>query len=112
MKSHPSVSIVIPSYNSGKTIVQCLNSVLNQSHENVEQVVVVDSSDDGTDEIIKKFFPGVKLIHFRERTLAGAARNIGVGATNSEYIAFTDTDCIVDHCWIENILRRMENTRY
>jgi glycosyltransferase involved in cell wall biosynthesis len=109
MKSYPSISIVIPSYNSKKTIIQCLNSVLNQSHEGVEQVVVVDSSDDGTNEIIKEFFPGVKLIHLRERTLAGAARNIGVRATNSEYIAFTDTDCIVDHYWIENILLRMEN---
>ena len=109
MKTHPSISIVIPSYNSKKTIIQCLNSVLNQSYEDVEKVVVVDSSDDGTDEIIKEFFPGVELIHLRERTLAGAARNIGVGATNSEYIAFTDTDCIVDHFWIENILRTMEN---
>lgn len=112
MKDCPSISIIIPSYNSKKTITQCLNSVLNQSYEEIDQVVVVDSSDDGTDEIIKEFFPSVKLIHLRERTLAGAARNIGVGATNSEYIAFTDTDCIVDYYWIENIIRRVTNGDY
>jgi GT2 family glycosyltransferase len=112
MKRPPSISIIIPSYNSKKTITNCLNSVLNQSYEEIDQVVVVDSSNDGTDEIIKDFFPSVKLIHLRERTLAGEARNIGVGATNSEYIAFTDTDCIVDYYWIENILRRMENGNY
>ena len=112
MKNCPSISIIIPSYNSKKTIIQCLNSVFNQSYEGIVQVVVVDSSNDGTDEIIKEFFPSVKLIHLRERTLAGAARNIGVKATNSEYIAFTYTDCIVDYYWIENILRRMENGDY
>ena len=112
MKDCPSISIVIPSYNSKKTIIQCLNSVRNQSYKGPFKVIVVDSSDDGTDEIIKEFFPSVKLIHLGEKTLAGAARNIGVKATNSEYIAFTDTDCIVDHYWIDNILRRMENGDY
>ena len=109
MEGLPSISIIIPSYNSKKTIMQCLNSVLNQSYKGIDQVIVVDSSDDGTDEVIKDFFPSVKLIHLREKTLPGAARNIGAGATNSEYIAFTDTDCIVDYYWIENILHRMEN---
>jgi glycosyltransferase involved in cell wall biosynthesis len=112
MKDWPSISIVIPSYNSKKTIVQCLNSVLNQSHKEIVQVVVVDSSDDGTDEIIREFFPNVKLIALRDKTLAGASRNIGVKATNSEYIAFTDSDCIVDHYWIENVLRRMKSGDY
>jgi len=112
MKSSPSISIIIPSYNSRKTITQCLNSVLNQSYQGINEVIVVDSSDDGTDEIISRSFPSFKLIHLEKKTLAGAARNIGVRATNSEYIAFTDSDCIVDYYWIENIIRKMENGDY
>ena len=93
MKNYPSISIVIPSYNSRKTIIQCLNSVLNQSYRNIEEVIVVDSSDDGTDNLIRELFPSVKLVHFTKKTLPGATRNIGVKAVRSEYIAFTDTDC-------------------
>ena len=50
MSNNNSICIVIPSYNSKKTINQCLNSVLNQSFRDVQKVIVVDSSDDGTDE--------------------------------------------------------------
>jgi glycosyltransferase involved in cell wall biosynthesis len=86
--------------------------VINQSYNRVDKVIVVDSSDDGTDEIIRHSFPSVKLICLKKRTLAGAARNIGVRAANSEYIAFTDSDCIVDYYWVENMMRRMENGNY
>ena len=108
----PSVSVIIPSYNSKRTITRCLNSVLNQSYRGAYEVIVVDSSDDGTDEIIRYFFPSVKLVHLEKRTLAGGARNIGVRISNSQYIAFTDTDCISDHYWVENIIRRMESGKY
>ena len=110
MSNNHSICIVIPSYNSKKTINQCLNSVLNQSFRDVQKVIVVDSSDDGTDDVIKQLFPTVKLIHIPNKTLPGAARNIGVRDASSEYIAFTDTDCIVDYYWIENMIRRMVST--
>ena len=84
MKRHPSVSIVIPSYNSKKTIVQCLNSVLNQSYQGINEVLVVDSSDDSTDEIIRNTFSSIKLIHLKKKTLPGAARNIGSRAVRYE----------------------------
>jgi glycosyltransferase involved in cell wall biosynthesis len=112
MKNHSSISIVIPSYNSKKTIRQCLNSVLNQSYLNIEEVIVVDSSDDGTDDLIRELFPTVKLVHLTQKTLPGAARNIGVKAVRSEYIAFTDTDCIVDYYWVENIMHKMAKGGY
>ena len=92
--------------------MQCLNSVLNQSYKKPYEVVVVDSSDDGTNEIIRLFFPTIKLIHLKRKTLPGHARNIGVRATNSDYIIFTDTDCIVDYYWIENILQVIKKTDY
>ena len=112
MSNNPSICIVIPSYNAKKTIRQCLNSVLNQSYRDVQEVIVVDSSDDGTDDVIRQLFPTVKLIHLPNKTLPGAARNIGVRDLSSEYIAFTDTDCIVDYYWIENMIRRMVCANY
>ena len=78
MKSHSSISIVIPSYNSKQTINQCLNSVLNQSYQGIQEVIIVDSSDDGTDDVIRQLFPSVKLIHLPKKTFPGAALNMGV----------------------------------
>ena len=93
MKSDLSISFVILSYNSKETISQCLNSVLNQSYRNIVEVIVVDFSNDGTDDIIRQRFPTIKLIHCPKKTLPGSARNIGFKAVKSEYIEFTDTDC-------------------
>lgn len=112
MKKNPSISVIIPSYNSKGTITECLDSVLNQSFQGTYDVIVVDSSNDGTDEIIRKSFPMVKLIHLDKKTLPGAARNIGAMATDSEYVAFTDTDCIADYYWIENLINRLKSGNY
>lgn len=78
MNNHASVSIVLPSYNSKQTINQCLNSILNQSYQGINEVIIVDSSDDGTDDLIRQLFPSLKLIHLSKKTFPGAALNIGV----------------------------------
>ena len=98
-----SISIVIPSYNSERTISNCLNSILDQSYKKPYEIIVIDSSDDGTDNLIRSRFPFVKLVHLSEKTLPGPARNLGAHESQSEYIAFIDTDCIADYQWIENI---------
>jgi glycosyltransferase involved in cell wall biosynthesis len=67
------------------------------------EVIVVDSSDDGTGELIAAQFPQVKLIRRTERTLAGAARNLGIEAAQGEIFAFTDADCEVETCWVSRI---------
>ena len=103
------IDIVIPSYNSKKTIIQCLQSVLNQSYKKPYKVIVVDSSDDESDKIIKKYFPEIHFIHIDIKTLPGEARNIGVRESFSDFIAFTDTDCIVDYYWIDRIMERINS---
>lgn len=63
MKSDPSIAIVIPSYNSRETIIECLNSLLNQSYRNIEEVMAVDFSVDGIDKI-GHANPDIKTIDF------------------------------------------------
>jgi glycosyltransferase involved in cell wall biosynthesis len=99
------ISVVIPSYNSLSTIVACLNSLLDQSYEGDFEVIVVDSSVDGTDLKIKEGFPRVKMIHIKKRTDPGSARNIGVGQAKGEIVAFIDSDCVASHDWLEEIAR-------
>ena len=83
------VSVVIASFNSIRTIKQCIASLINQRCEEEYEIIVVDSSSDGTDEVIKQY-PTVKLIRSEARIYAGEARNIGVQNSRFETIAFID----------------------
>ena len=87
MNGAPLISLVIPSYNARDTIRRCLGSVLDQDCEARYEVIVVDSSGDGTDEIIRQEFPGVLLFHLERRTPAGDARNLGMDKAAGAFVA-------------------------
>ena len=97
----PKVSVVIPSYNCELYIAETINSVLNQSHKNIELIVVDDGSTDRTREIVASFGPQVRLI---AQTNSGrcAARNLGIREAVGEYI------CLLDHddYWFPDKLER------
>ena len=94
MVGAPQVSIIIPSYNSASHIRQCLATLRVQRTTIPYEVILVDSSDDGTDHIVGEEFPEVRLFHFAERCSVGKARNIGVEQARAEVVLFLDTDCI------------------
>ncbi|MFO7985001.1 MAG: glycosyltransferase [Desulfatiglandaceae bacterium] len=103
MKDHPVISVIIPSYNSERTITDCLDSLVDQSYEGDFEIMVVDSSRDRTPEIVAAGYPGVKLIHLASKTDPGTARNLGIEQATGEIIAFTDSDCTVKYNWLEKI---------
>jgi len=98
------LSIVIASYNSVTTIGRCLRSLARQDDQAVFEVIVVDSSQDGTAALVARDFPRVKLFTFAERKFPGDARNIGVSKARGDIIAFTDADCFVDPAWATSVL--------
>ncbi len=97
-------SVVIPSYNSEETILPCLESLFAQDLESAYEVIVVDSSEDATPDLITKNYPQVKLIRREERTDQGRARNIGVEAAYGELIFFVDSDCLVPKKWMSTMI--------
>jgi glycosyltransferase involved in cell wall biosynthesis len=97
------ISVVIPSYNSEHTIEKCLDSILGQSFRGDYEIILVDSSTDKTPLIVSSKYPNVNLIHLDEKTDPGTARNIGVGKTRGEIIAFIDSDCVADRDWLVKI---------
>lgn len=99
----PDVSIVIPSYNSEKHIETCLQSAIQQKTKVPYEIIVVESGNDKTAKIISEKFPTVKLIVLKQRAYPGKARNIGIKHSAGKIIACTDTDCIVDNAWVDNI---------
>jgi GT2 family glycosyltransferase len=103
-------SIIVPSYNSRRTITQCLRALERQKTGFAYEVVVVDSSDDGTGDLIEAQFPAVKLIRVPQRAFAGRARNIGIETARGSILAFTDADCVPEPLWLEKMTREHEKS--
>lgn len=104
------VSIVIPAYNSEKTIERCLESVINQTYRDIEVIVVDDGSTDRTYEIVYKYGvldKRIKIIQQKNQGVS-AARNIGIENAYGEYLSFVDSDDIVYPQYIEKMLYFME----
>ncbi len=97
------ISVVIPSYNSEKTIKKCLDSLRGQSFAGEHEIILVDSSKDQTPDIIRANYPAVRFIHLHQKTDPGTARNIGVAETRGDIIAFIDSDCIATPDWLARI---------
>ncbi|MGC9203281.1 MAG: glycosyltransferase [Thermoproteota archaeon] len=105
----PFVSIIIPTYNSARTLRTCLKSIENQSYSKSKiEVIVVDKfSIDGTLKIIKEF--GVGLISIKAGR--SAARNIGAKMAKGKYILFLDSDMILSPRVIEECVKKMEEDK-
>lgn len=89
----PRTSVVIPTYNRARFLLEALSSVLAQSRAPLEIIVVDDGSTDDTHEVVQSFGNRVIYIH---QTNAGvsAARNTGIAAARGEFIAMLDSDDI------------------
>lgn len=111
-QNQPLVTVIVPCYNSDRTIRQCLNSVLRQQTSVLFDVIVVDSSNDETAEIVRREFSTVRLIHLESQTLPGAARNIGIRATLAPFCWMIDSDCIAAPDVIERAMRRHREGDY
>jgi len=92
--TEPRVSVVIPVYNAEATIERCLESIVRQDAEFAYEVIVADSSNDRTPEIIAESFPQVRLVRLGKRTYPGTARNAAIRVARGDLIAMVDADCI------------------
>ncbi|HTY74750.1 MAG TPA: glycosyltransferase family A protein [Candidatus Nanoarchaeia archaeon] len=104
------VSILIVSKNVERYISSCLSSILAQSHQNFEVIIVDDSSSDATKDIVLAF--NDERIHFyTNKKLLGrtASRNKSVSLAKGKYLFFTDADCRVHNKWVEEGLKFFEN---
>ncbi|MCG8604526.1 glycosyltransferase, partial [bacterium] len=99
------VSVIIASYNSQRTILKALSALALQRTGNNYEIIVVDSSNDGTPEVVKRSFPEVRLIRLPRQTYPGSGRNLGVKHARGRYVAFTDADCVPEPDWIDNIVK-------
>jgi glycosyltransferase involved in cell wall biosynthesis len=89
------VSIIIPTYNSKELLIEAVNSALNQSHKNIEVIVVDDGSTDETMQLFTEFEKlGVKCFSQKNQG-ACTARNLGLKNASGDYIQFLDADDLI-----------------
>jgi glycosyltransferase involved in cell wall biosynthesis len=107
------VSIIVVSRNAKDTIRRCLDSIINQTYPNTE-IIVVDSSDDGTEKIIEEYAENSKFpfkIIRQEPKGVGAARSEGLRNASGDIITGVDTDCYIPSDFIEKIAKSFNSEK-
>lgn len=102
--SQPLVSVVVPTKNSSKFLGECLESIKNQSYQNIEIIVVDNNSTDDTKEIARKYTEKV----FNKGPERSAQRNYGVEQSQGEYIAIIDSDMQLSEKVIEKAVAKIQ----
>ena len=105
------VSIIVPAYNVEDYIQKCLESLVNQTLQDIEIIVVNDGSTDQTKSRIEKFMLAYpEKIKYLEKTNGGLsdARNYGLPSANGKYIGFVDSDDYVEPTMFEEMYNKAE----
>lgn len=101
------VSIIVPIYNTEKYLKRCIDSLVNQTLDSIEIILVNDNSPDNSLDIMKKYkkkYPDkIVLIDSKVNKKQGGARNLGLNVANGEYIGFVDSDDWVDITMYEKL---------
>lgn len=101
MTSSKLVSVIVPVYNSEAHISACLNSIIQQSYENLEIIIVNDASTDSSRTIAEKLLASngrkFQIIDHEKNRGVSAARNTGLDASHGEYVWFCDSDDIAEN---------------
>lgn len=112
LKSRPLVSIIVPAYNVGKYIEECILSIVRQTYDNIEIIVVDDGSPDDTPQIIDRLATTDKRIIPIHQKNAGvsSARNAGIDKSKGSYLIFVDGDDYIAPDFVEYMLNLVQET--
>lgn len=116
-KGRPEITVIIPVYNRRSLLKLCINSLLKQKTSFKFEILIIDDcSTDGTRQLAVEFAkknPKIKTILLKKKYGSAIARNKGIMASNSEVLAFIDSDCIAEKNWLQrltkNLVRGKEN---
>ncbi len=103
------ISIIVPVYNVERYLERCLNSLINQTHKNLEIILIDDGSTDGSGKICDRYEmenKNVKVFHNSNKGVSNA-RNFGILKATGQYIGFVDADDFVDYNMFERLCNQM-----
>lgn len=101
------ISVIMPAYNRGKTIKRAIDSVLNQTYQDIELIIIDDCSTDNTKDVID-LYDDDRLHYIKLEKNSGAcyARNVGIENAKGDYIAFQDSD---DSWYLDKLEKQLIN---
>ena len=112
IKDHPKISIIVPIYNTGKYLEPCLDSIISQTYQNLEIILVDDGSTDDSPNIIKEYAKKDKRIVSIRQDNQGqsAARNTGLLKATGDFISFIDSDDCIKPTFIEDLFNNYSDS--
>lgn len=104
MNGKPLVSVTVVTYNSGRFIRRCLESVLDQAHSSIEVIVVDNASTDGTVDILEPFEDRCRVIYNEENTGFAAAQNQAIAMSKGEWVLTLNPDVMLLPDFVERLM--------
>lgn len=107
------ISIIVAVYNTEKYLKKCLNSLLNQTYQNLEIIVVEDCSTDNSKEVLKKYSHNdkVKLIYNKKNSGLSYSRNVGLENATGDFIGYIDSDDYVDLDYYKKLMQSIIDSK-
>lgn len=101
------ISVVIPVYNRETTLRKCVDSILAQTYENIEVILVNDGSTDRSEDICRSYEQADSRVSVISKANGGlsSARNAGIDGSHGEYLFFVDSDDWIDSDTLEVLLK-------
>lgn len=109
----PLISVIVPVYNVEKYLARCLDSIVEQTYQNLEIILVNDGSTDGSGEICRQYAERdsrIRLFH-QENRGQSAARNVGLDNMTGEYIVFVDSDDYISKSFVEILFNAQQESK-
>ena len=106
-ENNPKISIIVPVYNVEKFLAECLDSILSQSFEDFEVLLVNDASEDGSRDICERYASQdarIRILDNEKNLGQSMSRNYGMREARGDYVTFIDSDDLVDSNYLMKLL--------
>ncbi|MTB56995.1 glycosyltransferase family 2 protein [Streptococcus uberis] len=107
------ITVIVPSYNCEAYLGACLNSIIAQEYQNLEIIIINDGSTDGTARIAEEYKgrdSRIRVLHKAKNEGIGAGRNSGIAMATGDYIAFIDSDDMMDPNHLSDLSDLLQRT--
>ena len=106
--SLPETSVVIINMNGKHFLPACLESLMRQSYNDFEIIMVDNGSTDESVEFVRENFPSIKILALEKNFGFGGGNNLGINASKGKYVALLNNDTEVDAFWLEELVKAIK----
>jgi glycosyltransferase involved in cell wall biosynthesis len=108
LSAAPEISVIIPFHGDKKELINCMNGLQNQDSTTTFETILVESGKESVAKEIMNLLNNIVLISCKSVMYPGKARNLGIEASKSDFLAFIDADCVPSKYWIKEIHKSLK----